>query len=90
MKLTKREYTKQMNDLTARRNITVNYLNKVIDNIQYVGRVLTDDEVTKINRLHDKVTEFDQQIKDLNGQWERRNWTYSDYASYELIQQNID
>src|SRR5262245_48352787 len=73
MKLTKRQYTKEMTDLTHRRNITANYLNKVIDNIQYIGRVVTDEEVAKINRLHDKVENLDQQIKDLDDRWARRN-----------------
>jgi hypothetical protein len=90
MKLTKREYTKQMTDLTTRRNITANYLNKIIDNIQYIGRVVTEEEVTKINRLHDKVAEFDQAMRDLDRRWETRNWTAGDWSSHALVAANID
>lgn len=90
MRITKREYTKQMTDLTFRRNVTANYLNKVIDNSQSIGRIVTDDEVAKINRLHDKVADLDQQIKDLDDRWNTRNWTASDWARHALVTSNID
>lgn len=90
MKITKREYTKQMNDLTSRRTITANYVQKLIDNIENLNRPLTDDECTKLNRLHDKVAAFDQDIKALDSRWNTRNWTAGDWASYELVTSNID
>lgn len=90
MKITKREYTKQMNDLTSRKTITANYVQKLIDNIDNLNRPLTEDEGTKLNRLHDKVADLSQQIKDLEDRWNRRNWTGSDYNTYALIAQNID
>jgi len=29
-------------------------------------------------------------MKDLDRRWNTRNWTFGDWASYELIAQNID
>lgn len=90
MKLTKREYTKQMSDLTFRRNVTANYVQKLIDNIENLNRPLTDEEVTKINRLHDKVYDLEQEMHGLERRWDTRNWTAGDWASYELVAANID
>ena len=90
MKLTKREYTKQMNDLTSRKNTVANYVQKIIDNIETLDRPLTEDEVTKINRLHDKVYSLQQAIEALDFAWQTRSYNSADWITHSLIAQNID
>ena len=60
MSITKREYTKQMTDLTTRKNITASYIQKIIDNIELLNRPLTEDETAKLNRPHDQVAGLEQ------------------------------
>jgi hypothetical protein len=40
--------------------------------------------------MHDLVELIDREIKHLDDAWERRDWSPTDYASYELVMQNID
>lgn len=42
------------------------------------------------NRLHDKKHELEQELQFLEDRWETRNWTGSDWNSWELITSNID
>ena len=83
MKITKREYTKQMTDLTFRKATLDAMIAKIID----TGWV---EKYDKLNGMHDRSYRLEQAIKDLDRTWQRRNWTAGDYASYALIAQNID
>lgn len=88
MKLTKREYTKQMNELTG---LIADFSLAIAFRLAKIGdRQVSMDEADSINDMHDKVSEYEQQIKDLEGRWSRRNWTGSDYNTAALIARNID
>lgn len=88
MKLTKREHTKQMNDLTAHKELVEKNIALIIDN-----------ELTHLydglNAAHDKVYEIQQAIETLDFAWRTRNWNSSDWNSSDwtirdLITSNID
>lgn len=83
MKLTKREYTKQMTDLTTRKASVDRMIAKIID-------TNWTEKFDKLNKMHDRSAALAQQIKDLEDRWERRNWTGGDYNTHALIVQNID
>jgi hypothetical protein len=88
MKITKREYTKQMNELTsliASTNLAIDFTM-----VKIGVRQFTNDEAENINGLYDKIAEYERAIKDLDDRWQRRNWTGNDYSTYALIVQNID
>lgn len=42
------------------------------------------------NALHDLMDLLNKELRDLDAAWERRDWTAADYASHELVVQNID
>lgn len=88
MKLTKRQYNKEMTELRSLRGDFGLAIATFHASIGY--RQWTADEADHSNMLQDKYDEFDQQIKDLEDRWQRRNWTGSDYNTYALIAQNID
>lgn len=83
MKITKREYTKQMNELTSRKAILEAYIAKIIDNEMV-------EKYDGLNAKHDKVAKLEQDIKDLEWRWDTRNWNGSDWNSWSLVAQNID
>lgn len=83
MTITKREYTKQMNDLTTRKNILEAYIAKIIDNEMV-------EKYDGLNAKHDKVWKLEQDIKALENRWNTRNWTANDWNSHALVAQNID
>lgn len=88
MKITKRTYTKQMTELTALKadfNIAIAFRLAAIGD-----RQVSIDEADSINDMHDKVSELEQMIKDLEGRWQTRNWSGSDWNTHSLIAQNID
>ncbi len=88
MKLTKREYTKQTNELTA---LIADFNLAIAIRIAKIGdRQVSIDEGDSINAMHDKVAELEQAIKDMERRWNTRNWTAGDWASYELVAANID
>lgn len=82
-KLTKREYTKQMNALIAHKEIIEKNIALIIDN-----------ELTHLydglNAAHDKVYEIQQMIEQLDFAYRTRNWNSQDWALQSLIAQNID
>jgi hypothetical protein len=83
MKITKREYTKQMNELTDALTALETDIARIIDN-EIVA------EFDGLNAKHDKVWEMEQAIKDIERAFTTRNWTCGDWASYSLVAQNID
>lgn len=83
MKITKREYTKQMNDLTTRKAAVEAMVAKIID-------TEWTEKYPKLNAMHDRVWKLEQAIKDLESRWDTRNWTAGDWASHSLVAQNID
>lgn len=88
MKLTKREYTKQMNELVS---LKASVQIEIDFRIAAIGdRQISINEADSINDMHDKVSELEQSIKDLDSRWNTRNWTYADWTCYELASQNID
>jgi len=88
MKITKRQYTKEMNELVSLKAITEL---EIENRIAAIGdQQASMDEIDSINAMHDKVSELEQAMKDLDRRWNTRNWTFGDWASYELIAQNID
>lgn len=88
MKITKREYTKQMNDLTA---LIASFELAIAFRIAEIGdRKISIEEGDSINDMHDKVWELKQDTKALESRWNTRNWTGSDWNTYALIAQNID
>lgn len=83
MKITKREYTKQMNELTTALVALEADIARIIDN-EIVA------EFDGLNAKHDQVWEMEQAIKALESRWNTRNWTGGDWSSYELVTSNID
>ena len=89
-KLTKREYTKQMDVLVFQKGVAAGYVQKLIDNIENLNRPLTIEEGDKINALHDKVYDLQQKIEQLDFAFSTRNWNSSDWTLRDLITSNID
>lgn len=82
-KLTKREYTRRMAELTAHKELIEQNIALIIDNELihlYDG----------LNAAHDKVYEIQQAIEQLDFAYRTRNWNSSDWAMNNLILQNID
>lgn len=87
-KLTKREYTKQMNELTS---LKADFELAIAIRIANIGdRKVSIEEGDSINDMHDKVADLERDIRHLESRWDTRNWTAGEWASYDLITSNID
>lgn len=42
------------------------------------------------NGLHDQEYDLRQELKFLEDDWRRRNWTFADHMQHELVMNNID
>ena len=84
-KLTKKQYTKAM-------AILENQLQAINDMLELAsetdGAIFSD--IDQWNEYHDKGDDVENEMKDLDTMWSRRNWTTSDYNLHSLVMQNID
>lgn len=94
-KITKKQYQNRKTELLNKMQQTENKLTAVeqqIDDPNYT--TLSDSEKILINsnweRLYDKLYDLKQNMQALESEWDRRNWTHSDYTQYNLIANNID
>ena len=53
-------------------------------------KIKENQPVEEVNDLHDEIYEIKQEIKFLDQNWDRRNWTRADYSLHDLITSNID
>ena len=97
-KITKKEYNNQKVTLQTQIIDTKNKLEALLkwsDTLDYNNLTeATRQKIIKIgdywNGLHDKQRELEQELTFLEDRWDRRNWTGSDWNSWELVINNID
>lgn len=94
-KITKREYNSRKSELLNKMQqteIKLTAVEKQIDDPNYT--TLPDSEKILINSewesLFDRLYDLKKEMEALDDEWDRRDWTYSDYAQYNLIANNID
>ena len=51
---------------------------------------IRDQYGLSIDTISDSLYILEKELQELEDEWSKRNWTYSDYASYNLIVNNID
>jgi chromosome segregation ATPase len=57
-----------------------------VDGGERASAELTD----AFNEAYDREYELEREIRSAESDWGRRNWTFSDYASWNLVAANID
>lgn len=90
-KITKSQYTKRMNALLAKKALAeseVEIMCQLFEN--HSGDAISLELTDWANGFHDAVWNIDQEIKALDFEWNTRNFTGSDWNSYELVASNID
>ena len=88
-KMTRKQYTATRATLEAvvvGLNATLDALNNSVAG----GRLLMPALADSYDALHDAIHDAKVSIKDLDGEWNRRNWTGADYSSWELVCANVD
>jgi hypothetical protein len=78
--ITKREYNKRMADLERR----------AADNSTKQKELIASEQYDGLRALYDEEYEIRDAIKGLQGEWDTRKWTASDWNSWDLITSNID
>jgi uncharacterized membrane protein YgaE (UPF0421/DUF939 family) len=99
-KITKKEYNRLKAELQAqinKINLKLDILDKWENDANIGYNSMTPefrDKIEKIgnywNNLHDKQRELEKELKYLDDKWNRRNWTESEWNSWELVTSNID
>lgn len=97
-KITKREYNSLRTGLQAeiiRVKNRLEILDRWSDSLDWDDVKVEDiKKIDKIgdywNSLHDKQRELEKELDFLEDRWDRRNWTGSDWNSWELVANNID
>jgi DNA repair exonuclease SbcCD ATPase subunit len=97
-KITKKEYNSRKAELEAELKqvqYKISVLVKWNDTLDYNN--LAEQVRQKLNKigdywnnLNDKEFELEQELQFLEDRWDRRNWTGSDWNSWELVTSNID
>jgi len=97
-KITKREYNTKKVEIEAKIldiNKKLTALLKWSDTLDYYNLPEnTRQKLIKVgdywNGLHYKRYELEQELRFLEDEWDKRNWTGSDWNSWDLITSNID
>lgn len=84
-KLTKKEYTARKNEIVFK---TEALFAKLEEAKRTDGASLAEGE--DWNDLHDQFADLIQASEDLEQEWDTRNWTASDWTSWNLIANNVD
>jgi hypothetical protein len=90
-KITKHVYNARRVDLEHKlKDIQAQIVEAYNTNGASLGKANPDETGTAWNNLHDREHEINEEIRDLDREWETRNWTTADYQAYHLICENID
>ena len=89
-KITKRQYVAQTARLQALRQQLCDTRDQAIKALEDMPEMRSESYGDMLNHLHDSIDEIDNAINDIEHSWNTRNWTWSDWKSYELVAQNID
>ena len=89
-KITRKQYEAQQ----ARLNALKTQIEDVTANIIKAGEELDLWQHPAFsdmcNHLHDAKSEAENAMRSVEEDWTTRNWTFADWASYELAARNID
>ncbi len=81
-KITRKQYSARKAELTAK----IEGIKAKLADTTYCQSLPGDGW----NDLHDAEYDAEKELVDLDDEWDRRNWTHSDYALHSLICNNID
>jgi uncharacterized protein YukE len=91
-KITKKEYNTRKTELNNKIK-TYSDMLKAIENKINDDNTSVEDQQTlgeNWNNLYDFKRDLEKELDSLEDEWERRNWTFSDYMQHSLICNNID
>lgn len=95
-KMTKKQYQKQLAILESQLTDLDKQESAINQEFEAAEKPLAPKEyevgglVKRYHAVVDAIWEKKQEIEALEDSFRRRNWTSSDYASYDLVCQNID
>ena len=103
-KLTKREYNKsktalqqQLQEVENKLSIIDNWSNTSKFYTNYSWKTATEQQKKTLdiigeywNGLHDKKDNIENDLHNLEIEYSKRNWSYSDYMFNELVMNNVD
>jgi uncharacterized protein YukE len=88
--ITKKEYQNRQQEIQSK----IDSLEKVLQSLPLETEGIPQNIVSLIgetwNTTHDTIEELQQELKFLDDEWSRRNWSYSDHMQHDLITSNID
>lgn len=91
-KITEKEYNSRkqelLNKITELETLQKEYV-LIFNNCSNPQKVI-DEYGDKWNAAEDQLWELNRELKFLDDEWSRRNWTFSDYMEWELVSNNID
>lgn len=89
-KMTKRQYEAQIARMQALRQQLCDQRDLAIKALEDLPALASFAYGEMLNHLHDAISEIENVIASVEDEYSTRNWTRSDWASYELAAQNID
>ena len=89
-KITKRQYEAQTARLQALRQQLCDQRDQAIKALEDLPALRSVAYGDMLNHLHDAISEIENAMAGVEDEYSTRNWTRSDWASYELAAQNID
>jgi hypothetical protein len=89
-KLTKRQYEKEMMLLRSRLKWIGAKLAEMDAQLEAGSLAITAELSDYWNGLHDEQREIEEEIRQLEADFRRRDWTSYDWQQYEMICNNID
>lgn len=81
-KITKKQMTKKIADLQAEKAFVEEVSQK------YWALPSTDSDFG--NSFYDRIHDIEEEIRDAENDWITRNWTFADWAHWELVVNNVD
>jgi len=91
-KITEQEYNNRKEQIKSSivlfKQIEEKYISITLDETN--DQSIKDQHGLLLNTINDALYILNNELNGLEDEWSKRNWTYSDYASYNLVANNID
>ncbi|WEG18549.1 hypothetical protein PQ478_08705 [Alkalihalophilus pseudofirmus] len=89
-KITKKEYNRRkqliLDEIKNQNELLESYEKAANEDFEKAHAEIGD----KWNEAHDKIYDLEKELKFLDDEWDKRNWSHQDHTEWELITNNID
>jgi len=91
-RITEQEYNQRKAQLEASivlfKQLEENYIVITLDEAN--DQDIRDQHGLMLDTINDALYILNSELNGLEDEWSKRNWTHSDYASYNLVVNNVD